>query len=235
MNSLFYKYDLKVEHAYIITIKGHEKSEQYSKRCQESCEKVGMKYKVWEAFDGTKPGNIKTPPHLEHESFYKILKISNHYITRTEVAATLSHLSLWFECARIDKPIVILEHDAIMLRKFEEIESLNSLVYMGGTEWYKQGWKQFSVPPHGTDGPNNYFILRAHAYAIDPYMAKNLLAYKLKYGISGAPDYLMRADLFNITHQGLYAYDDSLESSRNTSITNRDMLIPTMRNDKLEI
>lgn len=235
MNSLFYKYDLNVEYAYIITIKGHKKSEEYSKRCQESCESVGMKYKIWEAFDGTQPGEIKTPQHLQHESFFKLLKISNHYITRTEVAATLSHLSLWFECAKIDKPIVILEHDAIMLKKFEAINTLNSIVWLGSTEWYRDNWPIMTLPPHGTDGPNNHFILRAHAYAIDPQIAKNLLAYKLKYGISGAPDYLMRTDIFNITHQGLYAYDNSLETSRNTSITNRDLLIPEKRNDKLEI
>jgi hypothetical protein len=235
MKSLFYSNNTEVDTAYIITIKGHKKSEEYSLRCQQSCEKVGMKYVVWEAFDGTVPGEIRTPEHLQLESFIKALKVSNHYITRTEVAATLSHLSLWLECAKLDKPIVILEHDAIMLRKYSKFDSYNAVVWLGSDEWVNQGWKMYNIPPHGSDGPNNKFILRAHAYAIDPPMAKNLLAYNLWNGICGAPDYFMRADLFHITHQGLYAYDLSLEPSRNTSITNRDLLIPAQRNDDLRI
>ena len=231
LNPLMNSYDIKVDCAYIITISGNETSEQYSKRCQQSCESVGMQYKVWEAFDGTKQNTIKVPSHSIDQHFFKALKISNHYITRTEIAATLSHISLWLECARLDKPIVILEHDAIMLRKFSTLQSYNSVVYLGGTEWYKDSWPELPIPPFGSDGPNHRFILRAHAYAIDPPIARNLLAHVLKYGVSGAPDYLMRADLFNITHQGLYAYDDS----NKTTISNRNILIPSVRNDDLSI
>jgi hypothetical protein len=50
-------------------------------------------------------------------------------------------------------------------------------------------------------------MMRAHAYALDPLMAKNLLAYVLKWGINNSTDILLRADVFHITHQGLYAYD----------------------------
>lgn len=235
MKSLFYKYSVDVNCAYIITIKGNQQSEWYSKRCQESCKAVDMNYKVWDAFDGT-GGEIRPPEDFKDDRFFKSLKITNHYITRTEVAATLSHMSLWLHCAAIDEPIVVLEHDAIVVKKFTSLDSMNSIVYLGGEEWYKDRWPIYPIPPHGSDGPNNHFILRAHAYAIDPQIAKNLLAYKLKYGISGAPDILMRTDLFNVTHQGFYAYDNSLAKDRNqTTIVNRDLLIPSVRNDKLDI
>ena len=37
------KYDLAVEKAYIITIRGHELSERLASRCLESCKRVGQK------------------------------------------------------------------------------------------------------------------------------------------------------------------------------------------------
>jgi GR25 family glycosyltransferase involved in LPS biosynthesis len=102
MKSLYYTYDLEVEHAYIMRIKGNEQSERYAERCAQSCEKAGQKYIIWDAFDGTINGEeIQFPDHAKYESLYKILKLSSHYITKAEVACTLTHLSVWLECAKI--------------------------------------------------------------------------------------------------------------------------------------
>ena len=233
MKSLFYKYDLNVDHAYIMRIKGNRQSERYAIRCAQSCERVGQPYIMWDAFDGTHEGvEIQFPEHAKNESIYKILKLSDHYITKAEVACTLTHLSVWLECAKIGKPVVILEHDAVMLRRFERMDYLNSIVYLGGEEWVKKGWEITPVPPLGSDGINYRFICRAHAYVIDPAMAKNLLAYVLQHGIRGAPDYMMRFDLFNITHQGLYAYDDYFQRT-DTTIKNR-ISYDRPRNEHLE-
>lgn len=235
MNTLFFSYDNIVESAYIITVKGNQASEKYSLRCQESCQKVGMPYKVWDAFNGT--GNdIQVPQHSINDPITKILKITDHYMTRGEVACALSHISLWRHCAEIDKPIVILEHDAIMLKKIESLESFNAITYLGGSEWAKQGWKIYHIPPHASEGPNYHFICRAHAYAIDPAMAKNLLAHVIKNGLLGPLDIMMRADLFNITHQGLYAYDENVDKTNDTTIKARPQDgRSTVRNDKLKL
>lgn len=222
MLNLNYSYQTNVEKAYIVTIKGNEKSERYSLRCQESCKKVGMEYEVWDAFDGTGEG-IKTPDRFKNESIFNILKVTDHYKTKSEIACTLSHFSLWLECAKIDKPIVVLEHDAILIKKFETFNHFNSIVYLGCIEWAKRGWPMSAIPLHGSDGNNYHFLLRTHSYAVDPTMAKNLIAHCIKYGITAAPDYLVRADIFNITHQGLYAYDDMPDHEQNTTITNRKM------------
>ena len=235
MLNLYRSNDLSVDAAYIITVKDHENSERLSKRCQESCEKVGMPYKVWDAFDGTSSGEIKTPENLKNDSIYPILKITDHYLTRGEVACALSHISLWVECARIDKPIVILEHDSVMTQKFEHHASYNSIVYLGGSEWAKQGWKMFSIPPHASEGPNYHFICRAHAYSIDPVMAKNLLAYVIQQGIIAPLDIMMRTDIFHITHQGLFAYDENDDAPTSTTIKARPLEgRTTKRNDTLE-
>lgn len=206
MLNLFYSYKREVSDAYIITVKGHQKSEEYSKRCQDSCRQVGMSFKIWDAYDAIdKP--IQEPAHLRNSSFMRMMKVTDHYLTRGEVACALSHISLWEHCINIDQPIVILEHDAVMVKKFERHDHFNSIVYLGGREWALDGWKVLPIPPHASEGPNYHFICRAHAYAIDPQIAKNLCAHVLRYGIVAPLDIMMRTDVFTITHQGLFAYD----------------------------
>ena len=63
------------------------------------------------------------------------------------------------------------------------------------------------VPPFGSLSENYKFMLRAHAYAIDPHVAKNLFSHTLKYGIHESLDVTIRADLFGIIQGGLYAYE----------------------------
>ena len=233
MKSLYYSKDINVQNAYIITVKGNKDSEAKSLRCQKSCDAVGMKYVVWDAYDGI-DGEIKTPDNLKNDSFMSMMKVTDHYMTRGEVACALSHISLWVECVKTDKPIVILEHDSIMLNRFEQHQSYNSIVYLGGDEWANQNWKIFPIPPFASEGPNYNFICRAHAYSIDPVMAKNLLSHVLKMGICSPLDIMLRADLFNITHQGLYAYDLNDNKTTDTTILNRPLEgRTTKRNDNL--
>jgi hypothetical protein len=235
MLNLYRKNITQVEAAYIITVGNNQNSEQYSARCQQSCQKVGMPYKVWPAYDGTnKERGIVAPTHLENDSVMNMLRITDHYLTRGEVACALSHISLWVHCANIDQPIVIMEHDALLVRKFEHMEHYNSIVYLGGSEWHSQGWKIYPIPPHASEGPNYLFICRAHAYAIDPAVAKNMIAHVIKHGIVAPLDIMLRADLFNISHQGLYAHD-IMSDKLDTTIAARPLEgRTTKRNDKLE-
>jgi hypothetical protein len=224
----------QVEAAYIITVKGNANSEKYSKQCQDSCAQVGMPFKVWDAYNGINPGEIIEPDNLKNDRFMNMIKITDHYLTRGEVACALSHISLWEHCAAIDRPIVILEHDTVMVKKFDEHQSYNTICYLGGSEWAQQGWKVYPIPPHASEGPNWLFICRAHAYSIDPQMAKNLLSYVLKHGINAPLDIMLRADLFAIVHQGLYA-TDVMSDKTDTTIAARPFEgRTTKRNDKLE-
>lgn len=233
MLSLFRSNDINVESAYIITLKNNDNSLKYSAQCQESCKRVGMPYKVWDAYNGLN-NPIIVPDHSKDCSVMNMLKITDHYLTRGEVACALSHISLWVHCAKIDKPIVILEHDTVMVERFEQHQSYNSIVYLGGSEWAQQGWKIYPIPPHASEGPNYHFICRAHAYSIDPAMAKNLISHVIKMGICAPLDIMLRADLFNITHQGLYAYD-VMSDKTDTTIKARPFDgRTTKRNDKLE-
>lgn len=216
---LFYSYDIGIEKAYIITIKGNEISEKYSEECQKSCESVGQEYEVWDAFDGTGE-EIIVPDHMKDDSIINMVKVTNHFLVKSEVACLLSHLSLWIHCAKIDKPIIILEHDAVMLQKLTHLDSFNSIVYLGGKEWAQHNWQITPIPLHGSKGPNYHFICRAHAYAIDPQVAKNLIAQVIQLGLHTTADLFMRADVFNISHKGLYAFDNSVAGVE-TTITGR--------------
>lgn len=214
MLNLQYSYDLTVNMAYIITIPGHAKSEAYSRRCQQSCQEVGMNYMVWDAYDGTKGDEfIREPHNLRNDEFMAMLKVSRDGLPLPELCCALSHISLWKHCAVIDRPIVVLEHDAVMIKKFEGMASINSIVYLGGREWASGQYPVMPIPLFGSHGPNDRFLLGTHAYAIDPMMAKNLLADTLRYGIWTIADRMLRCDLYNITHQGIYAYNAPADST----------------------
>lgn len=226
---LNFSYDMGVEKAYIIRVKGHEVSEARALHCAESCEEVGQKFEYWDAYDGTGEG-IQKPSH--HNAIMDCIKVTDHYLTRGEVACALSHISLWAKCVLDDKPLVVLEHDAVMLQKYETHALFNSICYLGSHEQYRQGWQVIPTPPHASEGHNYHFICRAHAYAIDPAVAKNMLAYVMKMGICTSLDMMLRADLFPIHQMGLYAYNDWVKED--TTIKGRPLDgRATKRNDGL--
>lgn len=230
MKSLYYQYDMNVAERYIIRVKGNANSERMATRCADSCRKINQSYKFWDAYDGT-GGSIVLPEH--HNAVMDLIKVTDHYATRTEICTALSHISLWVQCARIDKPIVILEHDAIMLKPYDIHNVYNSIGYLGSLEQYKKGWPVLATPPHASEGPNYHFICRAHAYSIDPAVAKNLIAYAIKQGIYAPLDIMIRADIFSFHQMDLFAYDES--EDHNTTILNRPKTgRTTERNDKLE-
>jgi hypothetical protein len=233
MESLFNSYNTSVSKAYIIRVQGHEEGEQKAQRCADSCDKVGMPWEYWDAYNGLE-GTIVPPDN--HSGIMEMVKITDHYMTRGEVACALSHISLWQKCVIDDQPLVVLEHDSIMVQPYMNHSVYNSICYLGGHEQAKQGWQVLPTPPHASEGPNYHFICRAHAYAIDPAVAKNLLAHVLKMGICAPLDILMRADVFPIHQMGLYAYNEWDGDKTNTTILGRPLEgRSTKRNDDLSV
>jgi len=227
---LFFSYNMDVDKAYIIRVNGHERSETLAKQCADSCEKVQMPYQYWDAYNGL-DGEIKVPAH--HGQVMEMLKVTDHYMTRGEVACALSHISLWAKCVEQDRPLVILEHDAVMVQPYLGHAVFNSICYLGSNEQVHQGWKVLPTPPHASEGPNYHFICRAHAYAIDPAVAKNMLAHVIKYGINAPLDILLRADVFPIHQMGVFAYD--VKDGGTTIIGRPKEGRSTQRNDNLEV
>lgn len=233
--NLFFSYNLDVDKAYIIRVKGNEKSERLARRCADSCGQVGMPYQFWDAYDGLS-GELKPPEH--HCQVMNLIKVTDHYLTRGELACALSHISLWVKCVEQDKPLVILEHDAVMVQPYLRHNVFNSICYLGSNEQAHQGWDVYPTPPHASEGPNYHFICRAHAYAIDPAVAKNMLAYVIKMGICAPLDILIRADIFPIHQMGVFAFDvyEEVDKMKETTILGRPKEgRSTLRNDKLEV
>jgi hypothetical protein len=195
---------MSVDKAYIIRIDGHTSSETKAKRCADSCDAVGQKWEYWDAYNGISDPII--PPKYNGQ-FMNLLKVTDHYMTRGEVACALSHISLWVKCVEQDKPLIVLEHDAVMVQPYTNHAVFNSIAYLGSNEQVNQGWAVMPTPPHASEGGNYHFICRAHAYAIDPAVAKNLLAHVLKYGICAPLDILIRADIFPMHQMGVFAHD----------------------------
>lgn len=203
--TLDWKYSTEVENSYIIAIKGHEKSEEMAKRCLESCQSVGQKASFWDAFDGT-GDRIIVPAHSRNKSWLSWLKLVNYKLTRPEVCCLLSHFSLWCRCIEVDAPIVVLEHDAVMLAKYTHHNCFNSLVYLGSSEMVSSNYWN-PIPPHAQLGHNYRYMLRTHAYSVDPIMAKNLVAHTISRGIYTAVDVMMKIQEFSIVCFGIFAAD----------------------------
>lgn len=209
---------MHVESAYVITIKNHPVSENMSARCQKSLANLNMPYKVWDAYDGTS-GELIIPDHTKNSDYMSWIKWVDKNLSITEIAAALSHISLWAHCITIDQPIIILEHDAIMLKELNYHPVPGIIHYLGSREQVKGGWPQIITPPHATNGDNWHFICRAHAYGIDPWSAKNMFSYVLKYGIHESLDIMLRSDIIPQIQTDVYAYDEP--DLTNTTIVGR--------------
>lgn len=198
----------EIESAYIIRLSENQISIDLSDRCMESCKNVNQQAKFWEGFDGTKH-SLVVPDHLKNKDVFHWIKVHDNKITNSQLGCVLSHFSLWCHCLTIDKPIVILEHDAIMLKRLETFEFYNMVQFLGSIEQMR-GAPQYIIPPHGTAYDKKLrFIGRAHAYAVDPQVCKNLVSRFIQNGIfvTTTADMFIRADIFPIIQHGMYAYD----------------------------
>lgn len=211
-STLNFSHDKQIESAYIISLPNNEISKKHTKKCIESCEKINLQYKIQEGFDGTDKKTIKIPKHLKNESWVNWIKVLNQNLRITEVCCFLSHLSLWIKCIELDKPIIILEHDALMLKPFNIHNIPNCIIYLGSN--YQLKINNFNMV-YGQLNQNYRFMYCAHAYSIDPFIAKNLVSNVIKTGITHSLDAYIRSDLFAIHQEGFYAYNDD---ENNTTI-----------------
>ena len=226
------QHEMSIEGTYIISIQGNKVSEQLTQQCLASCEKVGQpNVNIFPAFDATgskvkvqqhdlglpvgELGSIKVPEFLQGQAFLNFLRLKRCDLLMTQIACFLSHYSLWCMCLDKDRPIVILEHDAVMVKPFVRHNYLNNIVFLGGSEQARGSLRDTdTIPPHASDQQGlDRFICRAHAYSIDPIMAKNLVSYAIHHGIITTADAMMRYDMFGIVQNGVYAYDNPHDQS----------------------
>lgn len=229
-------YSLEVEGAYIISLPGNQTSEECTQRCITSLEKVGMKYYVYPGFDGTS-GVLKTPEHLKGQDWLKWLKIDDHLLSTSEIGCTLSHIALWAHCVAINRPIVILEHDALMYKKYTHMPNFCCIENLGHIFWVNEYMASKNIPntealidhlkTDGTAVNRNYPALNVtnenylyqmghHCYAIDPFAAKKMLVQFLKQGLTMPNDAMASVNNITIYGTGLYGSQDRDSFFRST-------------------
>ena len=108
--------------AYVITIEGNEYSERAAQRCIDSAnipveirkavdaeeapyalQELGIKWTWGAGYNG-----MKHKPYGGNND--------------ARIGCFLSHYLLWYRCSLMDEPMLILEHDAVFIRPFEEFE-----------------------------------------------------------------------------------------------------------------
>ena len=208
VESMKFSENREIEKAYIITLFDNDESTQLSNRCAWSCRRNQIPYEQIQGFDGTKNNEIIIPPGLENQWFIKWLKQPNDKYSSSQIACFFSHFSLWALCATIDKPIIILEHDAICVQNIKFHKFYNCIQYLGSKEQYN-GAEVCSIPPHASIYNGHWrSICRAHAYLIDSPVARNLLSYAIREGMTKTLDIFIRCDIFSIVQDGIYFYDE---------------------------
>lgn len=176
-----------------------------AERCLDSCRKVGQRAQLFEGFDGTK-GIINVPSHLRDKDWVKWLKVTDHFQSPSEVAVSMSHIALWAKCITEDQPLIVLEHDAIMVKQYNTHMYYNAIAYLGCKEQLQQD-NISPTPIYSSINKNWNFINRAHAYCIDPSTARRLFNIVLERGIFESADVMIRCDDVSIIQPGFYAFD----------------------------
>lgn len=92
----------------MIRVKGNPVSEAYANHVKGSW--YGFRLRM---FDAVTPETL----HLQSGLYFKKKDGSNDYPTDTEKACFYSQYNLWKKCAIEDVPILVLEHDAILINR----------------------------------------------------------------------------------------------------------------------
>lgn len=112
--------------AYIITIFSNKDSMRYAHRVLDSIQETGSELTV-ELFPAVTPETMVDVNYtwpLETKTTCPktnlLLKPYKTYDNNKRIAAAQSHYRLWKMCEAMNEPIMILEHDALFIRKFTE-------------------------------------------------------------------------------------------------------------------
>ena len=185
--------EMAVEGTYIISIQGNKVSEQLTQQCLAPCKEVGQpNVQVFPAFDAT-GSKIKVQ---QHDLGLPVGELGSIKVPEfLQGQAFLNFL-------RLKRCDLLMTQIACFL-------------YLGGSEQKAGSLRDTdTIPPHASDQQGlDRFICRAHAYSIDPIMAKNLVSYAIHHGIITTADAMMRYDMFGIVQNGVYAYDNPHDQS----------------------
>ena len=115
--------------AAIIYVENHQKSISQAKKCFASCKKLG--YDVL-TFKGSTPDNMKIKFDYDEieDARVRIFKKENIKKYFAKKACFSNHIRLWKHIVKTNEPLLVLEHDAIAIKewdnpKYDEVLVLN--------------------------------------------------------------------------------------------------------------
>ena len=174
---------------FVITIIENERSVQVANRCIASGKKFGYDIKKHKAYT---PNNCNVLEELAKfkynpKGFYEKYSRPDNCI-----GGFLSHHSLWKKCIKLNEPIVIYEHDAVLVGEIPSLHTFD-ILNIG-----KPSYGKFNTPSfigYGSLISKPYFP-GAHAYRITPAGAKLLVEEALF--SAGPTDIYIHSNKFNL-------------------------------------
>ncbi len=178
--------------AYVITILDNEQSVKAAENCIRSGAPQGIVINKWKA---TTPADM--PFEMLAEKGIDGNRLDEVYSRADNCAAAfLSHYSLWEECMKVQEPIMIFEHDAVIVDTISE-RILNGQCFKQMMNIGKPSYGQFRTPAFIGSGPltSKKYFPGAHAYIVKPAAARQLI--QATKGIGAAPtDVFLHKDTF---------------------------------------
>lgn len=187
---------MKIDRGLIIRMPNNELSRQYAEICAKSCIENGLPYEFVDAVDNADFNNIRS---VFHSVGAKVSK--NYTKSLGNVCCHASMIKCWRRVVEIDKPCIVLEHDALVVGDVNSIDIPNMAVVTFG---HRVGESNSYVPPRPAEAVVRVDrAIGLHAYGLTPDTAKWLVndaetneisvgvdRYLLMEGKSGLPIYV---------------------------------------------
>ncbi len=174
--------------SYVIIIKGNEKSEASAQKTIESAKKHGIDV---DTFWAVTPKDNVTDMALR-AGIQNLVRFDETY-SRTQncLAAFLSHYTLWMKCVSDKEPLIIFEHDAVVVDYIPADFNFTGCMNIG-----RPSYGKFNIPNLLGTNPlsSKRYFPGAHAYMIKPVGAADLIEKSKLY--AGPTDVFLHLDLF---------------------------------------
>lgn len=205
--------------SFIIYVKGHRKSNKQANRCYNLCQRFGY---IPELFPGSTAKKMREPfdyPEIEKSRAEDFRKENNRNLYLTKKACFSNHPRLWKMSIELNETIMVLEQDAIPVKKwddpkFDEVLLCNARsAYRRGifkhvrpdshsAFWSKDGIHDLNdglIYPRENFMKGGYMMPGTASYAVTPLAANKLLAALELYGWEQS-DYFINTKLVDIKY-----------------------------------
>lgn len=221
--------------AFVITLLDHEYSEAKAQQCIDSGAEFGIEVERFRAIIRAEAGDMmrgfglkwtwaKNNTAVDH---CPISGLRQHPYgdLASKIACSMTHFLLWRYCFETDKPLLILEHDAVFLRPLPDVEfkGICQINDPDGATPYGRYWsRRMKDRGPGVFKSTKIFnglhpdgLAGNSAYMIKPWAAKELIAAFHKYGV-WPNDATMCIQLFPYL-QELYPFVTRVDQTESTT------------------